>query len=520
MASTRPALDRPRDRIPALTPLVFLSGAAALVYEVLWARQLATLLGTSSHAQALVVAAYMAGLALGARALGPLADRVRRPFLLIAALESGIAAYAIAGTWLLPSLGPAWAGAAAGLGSGAAAQLARFALALAVLLPPTILMGATLPALVRATAADRESAGHAAGRIYGANTLGAAAGALLAGYALLPALGVRGSTLAAAGVQALVAVAFVALGSRLGDTDKRAQPNAAAAARTATGGTPSGASRPARRGDRDRSSAGGEPSGMPLPRAPRGGVLVLFAATGFLALAAQMAWVRALTLVIGSSVYAFAATLAVYLLGLGTGAALAAWALQRSRRAIDASRAVWLLVVLELGMAASILLGLPALRALPPIFLAGWEAGANGSFVLLQLLWLLLAAIVMLVPTALSGALLPAVVAACSGGADRLGRDTGAVYAANTSGTVLGAPVAALALLPALGVARTLVVLGIAHAVLALGFATIARGLGGSPAFRRSRRLLWLGAAVALLLALAAGRWDRRLMTSGPYINA
>jgi spermidine synthase len=496
-----------------LTALVFLSGAAALVYEVLWSRQLATFLGASSHAQAMVVAAYMAGLALGARTLGPLADRVRRPLLLVAALEAGIAGYAVASTWLLPALGSTWVKAMASTAPGLAsdttpAQLARLGVALLVLLPPTFLMGGTLPALVRALALGGADVGRTAGRIYGVNTVGAACGALLAGYALLPALGVRGSTLAAAAANALVAAAFVGLVTRPGDT--------------------AGAPAPSR----SKSRAAGRGAdvehrvGAPLRPAARRTVLALFAWSGFLALAAQMAWVRALTLVIGSSVYAFAATLGVYLLGLGLGAwAAARWFSGRRGAAtrsapFEPSAALGLLVALELGLALSILLGLPALRGLPPLFLAAWQAGASGSFPLLQLVWLLLAAILTLVPTALSGALFPAVVAACRGAPERPGRDTGVAYAANSFGTVLGAPAAALWLLPTLGVARTLVAIALAHALIALALRSVERGGGARRALQRARRALALAVPCALVFALAAGRWDHRLMTSGPYINA
>ncbi len=465
--------------------LVFLSGAAALVYEVVWGRQLATFLGITGHAHTVVLATFMAGLALGSRVLGAAADRVRRPLALFGLLEAGIGLFAVAAIGLVPRLQEIYATWARGLAPGGPpAQALRFLMAVAALLVPTFLMGGTLPALVRGLARRHDQVPGALGRLYGANTLGAAGGALAAGYLLLPVLGTRGALATAVAANLLVAAAVL--------WPRRAAEDTAPVSAAAVGPTPALLSRP---GDR----------AVALP---------VLALSGFAALAAQLAWVRALTLVLGSSVYAFSLTLGAFLAGLALGSLLYARALAPR---LDRRLALRWAAGLEAVVGLSIVAGLPLIGRLPELFLAGYEAGVQRSFALFQGWTFALAWSVLLAPTLALGALFPLLTALAAPAAGRLGRDVGTAAAFNSLGTIAGAALGGLALLPALGVQGSLVLAG--------GIHVLAGGLvwqRAAPARRRWSRPAQAAGAVAgfALLAASLPPWDPVVMTSGPFINA
>src|SRR5262245_42086261 len=164
------------------------SGATSLAYELIWSRHLGNLLGNSGEAHAVVLATFMGGLALGAWGFGGRADRTLRPLRLYGLLELGIAAYALGFPLVLQALGALYVAAASALPPGGRAAM-RVLVSGAALLPPTLLMGGTLPALVRHFASDLSSARREVARLYALNSLGAAAGAFVAGVRLVPALG-------------------------------------------------------------------------------------------------------------------------------------------------------------------------------------------------------------------------------------------------------------------------------------------------------------------------------------------
>jgi spermidine synthase len=177
---------------PIIYSCFFISGAAGLIYEVVWARQLSLFLGITTFANTAVITAYMAGLAAGSLVIGSLADRQKDSLRFYAWLEVGVGLYAATTPWLFSGIQTAYAGATGSLGiTGALAHLLRFTLALAALLVPTFLMGGTLPLLVRGLTGSLPELAASTGRLYGINTLGAAAGTFAAGYLLLPTLGVR-----------------------------------------------------------------------------------------------------------------------------------------------------------------------------------------------------------------------------------------------------------------------------------------------------------------------------------------
>jgi spermidine synthase len=414
-----------------VTLLFFLSGMVALAYEVVWVRALGLVVGNSLWAAVAVVAAFMGGMAGGSALVARYAGRLRRHLRIYAAAE-GLAAVAALSTSpalaLLERLA-AHVGAAplAGWGIGLAA---RFGLAWLFLVLPTTAMGATLPLLVARVGQDRTLAWRV-GRLYAANTFGAVAGVVVAGFVALPELGEKGTLSAFAIVGALVAAVAWGL-------ERRVAPAAAPATRTPTA---------------------------------RSGWLLFPAFFGFTALACELVWTRILLLHLGSRVYAFAVILAVYLVGIAGGAAVVRGVSTLPRRWLAASQVL-----------AGAFLGLQI-----PLFarfgdLLGW-LGAHArlrGFIDLELGLAAAVAILILPATMAFGASFPLAVATFPSEASAAER-TGAVAAANTAGAIVGSIVGPLVLVPLMGSQGVIFLLGAGSALAGLALAS-ARAMRGAAA--------------------------------------
>ncbi len=422
--------------LPALS---FLSGAAGLVYEVLWARRLALLFGSTALAQTLTLAVFLGGLAAGAAALGPAADRAPAPLRFYAKLE-----------WLA-ALAGLLAPALLGLPFGTARWLA-----LPLLLAQALVLGGTLPALCRAAGGEALAS---VGRLYALNSAGAAVGCLAAGFALIPRLGLSFSYTAAAALNAGIGAAAWAMRSD---------------------GAPSRLHR------EDSAYAGHLPGSL---------VLAVVLLSGCAALTCEIAWTRLLALVLGSSTYSFCEMLAALIAGLAVGSGVAASAGLRRRQP-----ARWLGWA-ELGAGASLLLLLPVYGRLGLYFacLRPHFGASAASFYAYEAAKFALCFCALLIPTACLGATLPlAARLAAEDGRER-GAVVGAVLAANTAGNVLGA-FAGLWLLPALGVEgllRASTTVFLACGAAALWFASAASPRRRA-AWAAAGLLLWLGARAAL----------------------
>lgn len=448
-----------------------LSGAAGLIYEVAWSKQISYLLGSSLHSVATVAAAFLGGLALGARYLGPPLVRSGEPLRRYALLELGVGGLGVAILPLLRALdGPVGHIYRATGGEGAPFAVARVVLLFVVLVPPAALMGATLPVLVARVERGRVGIGLAA--LYAINTCGAVAGSLLAGFVLMPQLGLTGTTVVAGGLNAVAAV--VAWWSGRG-----------------------GAAGAAAAVPRERPPA-------LLPPPARAMLGVAFALSGFAAMALQLAWFRLYGLVLGSSVYSFAAVLGVYLLGIALGSALIARGLERMARPAG-------FAFLQFAVVITTLLGLHAAPALPQAMLTlGERAGASWSGLFVAQLGLVVP--VVLVPCALLGALFPLTTRLLQDGDGSAA--TGHAYALNTLGTIAGTLTTGFLLLPWLGVQGVVLV-----ATALSGSAGLAALL--LPGVRRPSARVW---AVVGLLMVAGGAsavslkpWDPVLMSLGTY---
>ena len=177
----------------AVFALFFGSGGVGLVYQVSWARLLTLEFGSTSLAVATVVAVFMSGLAIGSKIAGGRADRVTRPLMAYGVIEVGLGLYALASPWTFDALLSFWVVFGSRFGDSVLAlSLVRLVVAVVLLLPPTVLMGATLPLLSRFYVLRvREDGGRGAGLLYGINTCGAFVGTLTAGFLFLPRWGLQ-----------------------------------------------------------------------------------------------------------------------------------------------------------------------------------------------------------------------------------------------------------------------------------------------------------------------------------------
>jgi spermidine synthase len=311
------------------------------------------------------------------------------------------------------------------------------------------------------------------------------AGAALAGYALLPAFGSHAVTLGAAATN--VAVGLLALAY------SRTRP----AAR-------SGILPPVAHAEAAAAAASGPPGARGLATGLAGAAL---AASGAVAMVYEVAWTRALTLVIGSSTYAFTAMLVAFLAGIAGGSALYAW--RGARRPATPT----ILAVLQASIGLATLAILLIFERAPDLFLLGVRWSDSPGFV--QCVQVVVSACALLLATLPIGATFPCGVAVVVSDAGRAGRDVGHLYALNTLGAIAGTVLAGFVLLPRLGV----------HASLKLGIAAnllVASGILMVPV---GRRTAWRWAGVTASLAVAAGvsfvpPWDPRVMASGPAVYA
>lgn len=464
--------------------LFFVSGATALIYEVVWARMLTQIFGNTTHAIATVLSAFMGGLALGSYALGRLADAPRNAFLLYGILEGGVGVYGL----VIPALFAVTQRVYSGLyglaeTSFTVFSLVLFGLCFAVIVVPTALMGATLPVLSRLCITQFAALGRRIGDLYAINTLGAVVGCALSGFLLIPYLGLRGSARLAAGLNLGIAV-LVLLAIRWVRTSAPGPATAAAPAP--------------------------EPS-APATRASHLDVALLgaFALSGAAAMVYENAWTRALTLVIGMSTYSFTIMLTTFLVGLGVGSLLYArcW----GTREVGVAG----FGLLQLLIALSALATVPLFERLPFLFLRLQRAFGDsfGQFLSIQVL---LSAMVMIVPTLLLGTTFPVVARIYSQSLYRIGASIGTAYASNTVGAIVGAFLGGFVLIPTLGVQNSIGLAVTVSAAAGVLLVTLDARVG------RGRRLATAGAM--FLLAVAAvfsfRTWDKGVMTSGVTIYA
>ncbi|HET6142493.1 MAG TPA: fused MFS/spermidine synthase [Candidatus Acidoferrales bacterium] len=444
----------------------FLSGAAGLIDQVVWSKALGLIFGHTAYAVATVLAVFMAGLAAGSAWIGGRAERLRRPIVLYAWLEFGVAASAALSLVGLAGVRALYVAGYPYVSGHAGSLLAlRFAGSALVLFLPTFLMGGTLPVLVRGVTQTAAQLGSRVSRLYWINTAGAVAGTFAAGFLFLPSLGLR-RTLGIAVALNLVAGSLAFLISR---EENFAPPSVDAPFC-----------------EEEIISRSAPPFG------PSIFLLASFAVVGATAMSYEIGWTRLLSTQLGSSTYAFTLMLGTFLTGIVLGSALfEKW--NRRREPSATTFAVTQTLTASAALAFLVFFS-HLIEVLPPILRATHE-----SFRGLVLAQFVTSALAMLPAAVVFGFNFPTVVVLIAGGKSESGGSTGAAvgraYAWNTLGAIVGALAAGFWLMPRIGSFHLLAATAAVNLVVATAIS-----------WRYTPRSNWKIAALAgnLLLAVAA----------------
>jgi spermidine synthase len=444
----------------AVLAVFFFSGAAALTYEVVWMRQLSLIFGATTLAVTTVLATFMGGLALGSWWLGRRADRTSRLLVVYAVLEVGIGLYAL----LVPALFDAlrhpyillrqvdlpYSTMAAGRGL----------LAGLVLLLPTALMGGTFPVLARLFVQLRGDVGHAAGLLYFFNTAGAMTGCYLAGFHWIERLGLMNTTRMAVAVNLVLAATVVVIARRQGPGES-----------APTIHSP----------DEDGTS--------PVTALGARLALACIGLSGFVSLAYEVLWTRALLRYLYNSTYAFTTMLVTFLAGIALGGWLYTVCPGRKRHPLLLFAAFQTLVGLGFAVSSILFGDLMGISSL----LTGGEIAHSFR----ESVWAMFvrASLILLAPAVFLGASLPLATAICARRPGTVGTTVGRVYAVNTLGSILGTVAATFVLIPSLGMQGSLLLLIGTNLAMAAALA-----IAGAPSPQRR-----VAAGLAMAGVFAAG---------------
>jgi spermidine synthase len=421
--------------------LFIASGAAGLIYQVVWSRELVLLFGNTSQAISTIVTAFLAGLGGGALAGAAVASRSRNPLRLYGFIELGVAVLAVGLPTLFPVLGTAYGSAYTTL-SPEQLGLIRFTLAFLAVTPATFLMGMTLPTLTSFFVRSMDTAGRSLGELYAANTLGAVAGTVIAGYFLIELLGLSTTAFLAVGLNLLAGgVAFVASRRLPPMTDAEAHP-----------------------------AAQSETESVPMRRL----VYVATFVSGFAALAFEILWTRMLAEGSGSSIYLFSAILAMYLFGIAAGSV---WFGSRSRPERDTLRAF------------GVCLGIIGVAAGATVVLLSGPLGYD---------YYTYRPLILIPATMAMGYAFPLAVRLVTRSAADAARSVGRLYASNTAGSILGSFAAAFVLASTVGTNTSILILAAIELAFGAALVLVSRPL------RPNARTLASAFAVLAIVGIAA----------------
>ena len=411
--------------------LFFFSGMSALMYEVIWMKELTLIMGNTVHSTATVLSAFMAGLALGSLLFGRLVDKFSiSPLRFYAYLELGIGFFAFVFPFLIKGFQTLYISLHHFLSlSVLVFTVSRFIVSFILLLAPTILMGATLPVLSKYVEEGYVNIGKKIGLLYAVNTLGAVVGILSTGYLLIGLSGIKSTTNVAIMVNLLVALLAFLLGIR----ERQKQPEVTP---ELPDDVPAGLNRIA---------------------------LAAYFLSGFAALAYEVLWMRVFIPFLHSSTYSFSTMLAAFLTGLAVGSWIFSSFVDRCKSLL--STLGWTQLWIGGLTLASILSFLLYYRLFSSRLDLPLEDMRTSAF-LINFLYFF---IILIPPCLLMGGVFPLVIKIiCHGNTSRIGSRVGNVYFANTIGAILGSVTAGFIFIPLLGVHRSLVLFIMINVLLGL----------------------------------------------------
>jgi len=449
--------------LPLLLLLFVGSGCAALIYEIVWFQMLQLVVGSSAVSIGVLLGTFMGGMCLGSLALARFVSAQRHPLRVYASLELGIGLLGIAALFVLPSVARVYV---AGAGQGLAGILLRGVVGAFCLLPPTLLMGATLPAIARWIESLPQSVSWL-GFFYGGNIAGAVFGCLLAGFYLLRVHDTATATYVAATVNGIVALIGFGLAALT--------PHHA----------PTGCLGPTR--------VLGAPDSWP--------VYATIALSGSCALGAEVIWTRLLSLMLGPTVYTFSIILAVFLVGLGIGSSFGSFLTRgRARPRFALGCCQFLLAAAIAWTAYMLAISLPYWPINPSLAGSPW---INFQLDLVRCFWAILP------PSILWGASFTLALAAVASRGEDSGRLVGRVYAANTVGAILGAIGSSLFLIAWAGTQRAQqLLIGLSTLAALLMFRPFPGSIPANLSAGAPRRPTHnMAGALAILAALGCAAW-------------
>ncbi|MCB0367715.1 MAG: fused MFS/spermidine synthase [Bdellovibrionaceae bacterium] len=415
--------------------MFFLSGATSLVLEIAWSKELSYILGNSLYSSATVVAAFMCGLALGSWILPKLTWGLRHPMKTYALLQLGIGVLGFVSIPLFRSTTPLFAGLyGLGVEHPQLFLILRFAVTFVMMILPVLLMGMTLPAVVGSLAQQQGDSSAVAGRLYGINTIGALTGTFLAGFVLIPGLGLLRTCLMIGVIDFALGLWLLKFGGGMISASHE-QAN-----KTAVIGVSSRATRLFE---------------------------LLFFVSGGLSIVLELAWFRLLANVLGATVHAFTNMLVLFLLGVGLGSVVGASLLKQSKN----WRVEIFFLQAMIGLCA--LVTITFYNELPYWYghlywlLSGGESGAG--YIVAQLV---ISGLVIFPSTFFMGAFFPYALHLYQElrSQESLPVATGRIYAFNTVGGVIGSLAAGFLVIPALGISGTIAISALCGWLVALGF--------------------------------------------------
>lgn len=395
-------------KTPELIALIcfVLSGFAALVYEISWIRKASVIVGGTTYAVSTVLAVFFAGLAIGNHLFGKRTRRQRTPMKLYGKLEIGVGILCITSVFMLPVIDSFYTSLYDSIqGSILTSLLVRAGLVSICLLPPTILMGATLPLFCRQFVRHQNGVLNSVSWLYALNTLGATLGAALCGFLLLPAVGINTSIFLAGGIN--IAIGFAVQMLRLPETVAAEE----------------------RESDKEIAQTNEKSRAMGW----------VFALAGFAALGNEVVWTRFLTLLIDNNVYTYTLTLTVILLGIVLGSLFA------TSIKPDFKRNTFLFGVLQI---LSGLLTFAIIMAPAEIVWINFMERIGTGLLSQQLL---LIGMIMLVPSIMVGMAFPLGIRLANSSTSGIGADVGRLSALNTLGGIFGSLLIGFLILPRLG---------------------------------------------------------------------
>ncbi len=462
-----------------LVPYLFLtiSGACALVYEVTWARYLAFYIGHTTMAHMCVLAAFMGGLALGSIVIGRLTTRFRRPLAMYGVLELLIGAYALTSPLILGFGRSIMLAVGSQLEPGAPSWLAvKLLVSVLMLIVPTVLMGGTFPVMMKHFQPESRSADDKSAWLYMFNCVGGVAGSILAGFMLIPELGSY-FTLVLVGTANMLLGACAAVLSWMGaENTPVPQPSA----------------------DEEADSPAYHPLVVP--------VYIAIGVSGLVSMIYELVWIRIFAMTLGSSTYSFTLMLAAFISGISLGS-LAVALIPSLRR-----NPLVTFAFAEIAIGIAVVLGIPLYERLPYIF---WQwtsllSRTEGAYTLLNCAKYSLCFGIMVVPTFFFGMTIPLAIKSVANRDERIGRDSGLIYGANTAGTLVGAVLTGLVLIR---------VLGLRHSLELALMLNIMVGVMLLLVSRRPYRYVTAGAATAvgLCLVLLMPAWHSASFVVGTF---